>query len=447
MASHTERSELNDGDRLMSSAASGSHMTHPCRADVKDRYPGAQLLPQSAFSRSAIEAELLVLEPSPLFTPLHILHRPLPPGLQFGNFCPRKAAVHCGVRTTTGSPSAQGQQNCDPQGVVEQETPLAVGEDVSLTSGVCASDSLTRVTNAEVPSLSYTWTDSYLDESPSVTKARWIRQRTFGPVVQSEGGGTSTVFSTPRVHQEAESVWGGLQARNAAARDGAATDVGNQRDEGGGTRRWRDTKDGGGAHARLFDLTATNITGDMRDNSEDDDHSAPDMIERHTIPTPVKPFPDSNKTSPSMCTSDASMLMASVRRPRRAAPAADVKKIEEPPPQNAAVITSTNVNLSPNCKTKVPPSPPAGAHVQKKRLSLEPDSIPATLRTLPPTQFLNMMGTGSSKPMSLPSVSQLRCQWDGTLRSTGEIERARDNLRHPRCGPPRGRVLKSIFED
>ncbi|KAL7698273.1 hypothetical protein NQL31_002786 [Lotmaria passim] len=84
-----------------------------------------------------------------------------------------------------------------------------------------ASNTNTSLSNASAPSLPYTWTDSYLEESPEATRARWMQRQTFGPVLQSEGGNSSTVASTPRAPpQDGEAIWGGVLARNAEQREG-----------------------------------------------------------------------------------------------------------------------------------------------------------------------------------------------------------------------------------
>lgn len=79
--------------------------------------------------------------------------------------------------------------------------------------------------------LGYSWTETYGEQTPRTQRNRWLENRTFGPVLVSEGGGgaSSTVASTPYAEQQyaerffSGDVWG---QRPAVIHRGNATAVG-----------------------------------------------------------------------------------------------------------------------------------------------------------------------------------------------------------------------------
>ncbi|TPP41395.1 hypothetical protein CGC20_9695 [Leishmania donovani] len=446
MPSDTESSDFTDGDRPLSAAASVWNMTESSGAAASDRYATAPLLLQIRYSRAAQPTELLVADapPSPSRPYIHpqLLAQRLPLETQDSN----NADVQSGTPTTVGA-APQHEQKSEMR-IAGPPAPSAMAREVSAWSEACAADSFAFLRNAREPSLSYTWTDSYLDESPSTTKARWMQQRTFGPVVQSEGGGSSTVSSTPRAPCETEAVWGGVQARSAAARAGAAEAVDRPQD-GPGDERSRTTRGGGGARRRRFDLAAaeTGENGLGRERPHDGvfDHVSTSHVGRRAKPTTAKPLFHVNRSDTSICTSNASTRIATVQQPHRMGQIAPIAKLLN---AAAAVNTAEVVRLgSDDVKAGVSPSPTTNANLREVGLSSAFLDIVAASRPLSPARAANVADSHNAPRSRSSSDNRNQCESDGMGSSPTEMEQSRGNLRASRCCPPRGRVLKVIYED
>lgn len=450
MPSDTESSDFTDGDRLLSAAASALNMTESSGAAASDRYASAPVLLQIRYSRATQPTELLVVGTPPSPRRQHIRPQLLAQGLQLGTQGSSDTDARGGTPTTVGA--APQHELTSEMRVAGEHTPSAMTREVSMWSEGCATDSFAFLRNARAPSLSYTWTDSYLDESPSTTKARWMQQRTFGPVVQSEGGGSSTVSSTPRAPWETETVWGGVQACSAATRAGPAEAVGQPQD-GHDSGRRRITGGDGGARRRRFDLTAAEMGEKARSQERHHDgaldHVFLDKVGRHAKPTAAKPLFHVNRSGgTSMCTSNASAMIATVQQPRRMGQITPIEKLQKLLSAAAAVKPAEGVMLGSDDTTAgVPPSPSTDSNWREVGFASASLGIVAASRTRSPPRAVNVAGNRNAPRSRSSSDNTNQPESDGMGASSSEIEPSRGHLRASRCGPPRGRILKGIYED
>lgn len=449
MPSDTESSDVTDGDRPLSAAASVWNMTESSGAAASDRDASAPLLLQIRYSRAAQTPELLVVGTPPSPSRPYIHSQLLAQGLPLGTQGSSNADVHPGTPTTAGATPHREQKS--EMRVAGQQTPSAMAREVSVWSEACATDSFALLRNAREPSLSYSWTESYLAESPSTAKARWMQQRTFGPVVQSEGGGSSTVSSTPRAPCETEAVWSGVQGCSGAARAGAAEAVDLPQD-GPGDERSGATRGGGGARRRRFHLTAAETgeraLGGERPHDGVFDHVAVDHVGKCAKPTTTKPLFHVNRGDTSMRANSASAMIATVQQPHRMGQIAPIAKLQKVLNTAAAVNTTEGVRLdSDDGKAGVSPSPTTNANLREVGFSSALLDIVAASRSLSSARSVNVAGSRNVLRSRSSSDSPSQCESDGMGCSPTEMEQSRGNLRASRCCPPRGRVLKVIYED
>ncbi|KPI87161.1 hypothetical protein ABL78_3763 [Leptomonas seymouri] len=330
-------------------------------------------------------------------------------------------------------------------------------------------DECSPLTNASAPSLPYTWHESYLEESPNATRARWLNRQTFGPVLQSEYGGDSTISCSVReTYPDAETVWGGLLARNAQARDGkgeslsAAETVDHKNNIHGGSC--------GRRRERRFNLATAKIGGEgvgrgplrrwsHADESVADVHRNPHGGESCALPAAKALFPapaDSeaksvkaeHSDSPKHLLSDVSTVIATVQQARRLGPAAALEKrsrqmdnhcfptlaqSNQPHPDGENAYLSTSTTLLPLL------TPCDAADLRASREGgLGPPPCEAARGT-----SARLSACVVSSPSLFSGVSSLT---DAGEDSTGNMVKANDG-RSSRSGPIRRRVLKPIYDD
>ncbi|KAK7195333.1 hypothetical protein NESM_000459800 [Novymonas esmeraldas] len=449
MLSETDGSDLGDSDRWMSTAVSVSHLTQQSVAATSDRYASAPLMPLSRFSRPVPHTELLIVDTPPSggggvggVGAAHYRPPVLPQRLPLG----RNGAPHDGARgepLSTGVAAATHDHTPGRRPAAPQPTHSPVPRQTSLASAGCASDASTLTTNPTEQSLPYTWTDSYLDESPSTTKARWMQQHTFGPVLQSEGGGSSTVYSTPSAPCEAEAVWGGVLARNAAARECEAQ------------QRQQDRGRTDAVPQRRFDLAAAETGGaglgrDRYHDCDDVDFTGSECG-THAPTAVAKSLFLLNRAGASALTSNASTMIATVQQPRRAVHIAPVEK--------HLVVHASTTGTAVNGPQRGSEAPGVGKSdptlsLTAAALTLDTCVSPATrdivaascAPSLPPT--VNATNAAAARVSRPSSSNTSQCTSDRMMgESYGEVDQSCPYLRTSRCGPPRGRVLKPLYED
>ncbi|KAG5472115.1 hypothetical protein CUR178_02787 [Leishmania enriettii] len=450
MPSNTESSGFTDGDRPMSAGASALHMAQPSGTAASDRYASAPFLLQARFSRAAQPTEILAADTPPSSGRPHIRPQLLPQRLPLGKHGFTNTPEQSRMPAAIGA-ARPGGSEAEMGNVAGQQNSSAVTGEASVSSAACVSDSYALLANLRDPLLSYTWTDSYLDESPSTTKARWMRQRTFGPVVQSEGGGSSTVSSTPRGTCNSEGIWDGIHARNAAARDSAAEAAGNQQYGDDDEPKWSPT-DSDRARTWRFDLLAAKTReeglGVERLHRGEDDHFGIDRLERHTTRMVAASLFPLDEHSVSTCTSNASTMIATVQQPRRVRLIAPIEKPQHLPTAEAAISTADGVRLrSAREKGGATSSPAGGDHFQGVNLSSGCRNMVPASRAFSPRRTVNIAGTNNAQTSCPPSANRSQSEHDGTGGKFSTAGQRYGNPKASRCSPPRGRVLKVIYDD
>ncbi|XQJ29435.1 hypothetical protein NXY56_005485 [Leishmania guyanensis] len=448
MSSDTENSDFTDGDGLMSTPVSFLHTTQLSGAAARDRYASAPFLFQIRFSRATQPTELLVVDSPPPPSQSHIRHQLVPQRLQLGKHGLNNAAVQSGMPAAVGS-ARQGELKPGMRRVATHQTHFAMVRQPPISSGDCTSDSDYLLGNTRESSLSYTWTDSYLDESPSATRTRWIQQQTFGPVLQSEGG-SSTVSSVPRALCETEAAWGTILAHNADTRNSAADAVGPQWNGEGDRRGWN-IRGGGRAGPQRVELTAAkageNGPGRERHAGEESRFTVC-PLGSHVTPVALGALAHVCSSGASACTSNTSTVIATVQQSCRAARIIPLEKTQKPPTAAAAVSAADSRALdSPDGKTGAALSPATSGRLQEASLSsVFLDMVPAS-RALSKGSRAGIAGTDNTQK-SHPSPTKPSQRESHEMDDNfSEIGQSRGNLRASRCGPPRGRVLKAICED
>ncbi|KAG5471442.1 hypothetical protein LSCM1_01530 [Leishmania martiniquensis] len=450
MPSNTDSSDVTHDDRPMSTGASAVAMTPRSGATASDRCASTPFLFQVCFSRRAQLTETRVVGTSPSPSRPHTRPQLCSSRLPLGKHGIINAPVQGGMSAAIGA-ARPGERKPEVRQVAGQQKSSAAVQEASVSSAARTSDSYALLGNATEPSLSYTWTDSYLDESPSITKARWMRQHTFGPVLQSEGGGSSTVSSIPRGTCDAEATWDAVQARNAAARDSAAGAVRAQQDAAADERRLNSTTIRVAQTRRCHLSAATTgeegLCGESHHNGGGD-RFAVETIGCHPTAIAAASLLPVSRSSASACTSDASTMMATVQHLRRAGLITPIEKPQHPQTAEAAISTADGMQLRSAGGTKgVISSPTADAHFTGVRLSSETRNIVSASRPSSPRRMAPIEGTSNARTSRPSSASRSHIESDGMGGNCSAIGQRYDHLKASRCVPPRGRVLKVLCED
>lgn len=363
------------------------------------RFVSAPFLLQGQLGRRAPTtsgAELLVVDTPPSYrTNPHI--QTLSPPLQLRatqamSLNPSSGATPASQLYTTTAPQNNNQTTNAGVGVLPRSTPQTLESSNTAATTIVE----TPLTSASARSMPYTWTDSYLEESPEATRTRWMTRQTFGPVLQSEGGGSSTVVSTPRgVRQDGEGIWGGVLDRNAMARGekeagAAASSSRPSTGAGSGEEAWcTSVHSGGSSHdyyhyqqqqqhqqqppQRRFNLEAAERGGaglgravplQQQQQRQAAENNGPSAALHRNGPLGISGpstaakalFPATKKeddtlplsAAPHHLVSDVSTVIATVQQPRRGAQIAPVGKPSPPPPATTSIQQEQQQQASPS---------------------------------------------------------------------------------------------------
>jgi hypothetical protein len=435
------------------------------------RYVSAPFLLQRQLGRRAPVSELVVVDTPPSCRTNQTLQAISPPLQLKGN----QAMLLSPIRE---SPPSQEQRTNALR--VDLPHTLALNnvnqrEDSAYSSATAqTSNDYTPLTNASAPSLPYTWTDSYLDESPEATKARWIQRQTFGPVLQSEGGNSSTVVSTPRCpRQDAEAVWGGVLARNEKERGGrqgmqlpSDDDDGDGGDSSSNKKGNTTSRAGAACHAqRRFNIEAAERGG------EGLGRSATQQQQNCVGETPSSLLPHAPRASlaaktlfpgsePKHLISDASTVIATVQQPRRTVQVTPVEKSSPPPqqqrqrstdaffppPQSGPTRTygnnNNNLYLSTSA-TLLPSAVPINAPELRASRDIAQTRSPGAASR---ADASGPVSSRSGKLSHSSSTGEILSLSDAGDSSTNDLTKAGDG-QACRNGLLRRRVLKPIYDD
>lgn len=457
-----------DSSRWLSrrTSASLSHATHASGTTAaSDRYASAPFLLQNRFSRAGPRSELVVVETPPGANRPPLRPQRFPQRLQLvptpANTTTAAAAATVSPAAISGPPASRvlnaallAQQATAASTPDARRPPwdpphLTLPRDTSLTSDVIGSDSSAPYTTTAGRSMPYTWTDSYLDESPSTMKARWMQQQTFGPVLQSEGGGSSTVDSTPRVPCDADAVWGGVLARNDAAKNGRS---GGESQERLADRPVSRNAPHAAARPRRYDIEVAERGGVGLGGGGRAERDARDNLSRsggaaaHDVSSAAKALFRQDSDIADGSASEASTMIATVQQPRRAAQVVPVERLRQTPGPQPPSATSPPLTVPDVRKASFVP---LSQHLLEKCSRPSPASReqfgPSEL--VSPSIGVHAIGTGTSRG-SRPSSSNHSCaDSDAIARNSADGDTSCPNLRTSRCGGPRGRILKPLYED
>ncbi|KPA78709.1 hypothetical protein ABB37_05841 [Leptomonas pyrrhocoris] len=412
--------------------------------------------------RVAPVGELLVMDTPPSYRANPSLQTASPPLLGKGKVSALSSPT---ARLPVSQTSSTASCYALPQPLALRDFRESCGDSTHYT-GV-ANNAYTPLTNASAPSLPYTWTDSYLEESPETMRARWIDQQTFGPVLQSEGGGDSTIASTCHTPKHnAEAVWGRVQARNALERDGKDEEWTAAKAEG--QQQVRHGADGGGRRIRRVNIEAAERGGEglggatlqrqphchAEETKTDASHDTPRVIPgappasktRFPASTNSKPGDggEGRTSTPKHLLSDVSTVIATVQQSRHVVPTTSIEKKTQrsvdPFSASLAQGGSTyshgnNVYMSTSSMMLTPSLPPNAPELRASREVVRTPSPAGAVRDTTATRRRSSTGPSPSF-----SISDYSLSGAGDRVKTG-------GGRASRNGPMRLRVLKPIYDD
>lgn len=328
-----------------------------------------------------------------------VVEEPPPPPIAAFELCRGKG----GTGVQKGDGEAVGGQTPQPL------APIAVAPAVSTPLPPTREhSSLSDTPNQSLP---YSWTDSYLDETPNATRARWMQSKSFGPVVQSEGGGSSSSASTPYVYRNAEDVWG---KRGGTGRGEIDITSG---ETGGCVMSYYAT----GA-MRAQPLFSSEITASSVCVATVHQNHKPIVANRKSgSPSPPPPPPPSHaSTSPSLSPPTSSTKkrgVAVVLTPDRASP----------------IDSSTHTRGG--CSSRSPPA------------MMSTTMAPSAFSSPPPPALSPKQMEGPSGVRSSLTLQQSRRPSEDAQRALKEMRNSNASPTLGNKGGARGRILVPIFED